>query len=225
MQLSISDLAHLATYAYLVIAGVAAGDAIVPVLPAETLVILGGVLAASGDLSLGLVILAATVGAVVGDNISYQIGRVANRNGRTPEEMSGRFGKALGWAEAALAARGSSMLVIGRFIPGGRTALSFGAGYVRFSRARFAVTSLFAAAIWASYSAVIGLVGGRIFAEHWWAGLGLGLAVTGVVTGLIELGRKVSGRGTSIADKRVELRDARLARMDRRSNKAEPTES
>ncbi|HEX2575073.1 MAG TPA: hypothetical protein VHK88_01905, partial [Aquihabitans sp.] len=81
MDLSAGDLADLATWAYLLIFGIAAGDAVVPVLPGETAVILGGVLAQRGDLSLWLVILVGALGAAVGDNVSYQLGRVANRRG------------------------------------------------------------------------------------------------------------------------------------------------
>jgi membrane-associated protein len=212
VHIDIADLAHLATWAYLVIGGVALADAMVPVLPAETLIILGGVLAARGDLSLPLVIVAGGLGAWVGDNITYQLGTVANRKGKTPDDLDGRFGRLLAWAEAALAARGSSMLIIGRFVPGGRTALSFGAGYVRFPRSRFAVSSFLAAAIWAIYSGFIGLFGGTVFEREWWLGLLAGLAVTAVVTGLLEVARKATGRGASIGDKRVELRKERLAK-------------
>lgn len=204
-----ADLAHLSTWAYAVIFGVAAGDAVLPVLPAETLVILGGVLATRHDLSFWLVLLAGSVGAAVGDNVSYQIGHSANRDGRTPEDMSGRLGSALAWAEAALETRGSTMLIIGRFIPGARTALTFGAGYVGYSRLRFMGMSLLAATIWASFAAVAGYVGGEVFEDQWWAGLALGLAVALAVTGMIEVGRKATGRGVSIADKRAELHERR----------------
>jgi membrane protein DedA with SNARE-associated domain len=210
--MSVADLEHLSLYAYLVIAAVAAGDAILPVLPAETLVIFGGVLAAQGHLSLALVIVAGTLGAALGDNTSYQIGHVANRSGKAPEDISGRFGRALAWSEAALAARGASMLVVGRFIPGGRTALSFGAGYVRFPRLRFALTSLGATTVWATYGALIGVLGGRVFERRWYLGLALGVAVTLALTLLVELSRKVTGHGVTIAEKRLELQARRAER-------------
>lgn len=212
MHIDIADLAHLATWAYFLIGGVALADAMLPVLPAETLIILGGVLAARDDLSLPLVIVAGGLGAWVGDNITYQLGAVANRKGTTPDNLEGRFGRLLSWAEAALAARGSSMLIIGRFVPGGRTALSFGAGYVRFPRPRFAASSLLAASIWATYSGLIGLFGGTVFEEQWWLGLLAGLGVTAVVTAVLELVRKATGRGASIADKRLELRKEHMAK-------------
>ena len=204
--MNINDLAALSTWAYLLIVGVAAGDAVVPVLPGETVVILGGVLAQRGDLSVVLVALVGALGAALGDNISYQLGYLANRKGKSAQEMSGRIGKALGWAQAALESRGSSMIIMGRFIPGGRTAITFGAGYVRYGRAKFIVSSLLAGTIWSIYATAIGYLGGRVFEEKWWAGLGLGLAISLAVTGLIELGRKLTGRSTSVSDKRDELR-------------------
>lgn len=211
MNLTIDDLAGLAAWAYAVIFGVAAGDAVLPILPGETAVILGGVLAQRGDLSLWFVVLAGAIGAAFGDNVSYQLGRAANRRGKTPDDMSGRVGRALAWAEAALESRGASMIILGRFIPGGRTAITFGAGYVRYGRAKFLGSTLLAGSIWAVYAAGIGYLGGRVFEEKWWAGLGLGLAISMTITGLIEVVRRVSGRGTSIADKRAELRDGRAA--------------
>lgn len=206
MDLSVADLADLAMWAYLVIFGVAAGDAVLPILPGETVVILGGVLASQGDLSLWVVMLAGALGAMVGDNVSYQIGKAANRRGTRPEEMSGRIGRALLWAEAALETRGSSVIILGRFVPGGRTAITFAAGYVRYSRMRFVGSTLLAGAIWSVYASLIGYLGGEVFEERWWAGLALGLAISFAVTGVIELVRKLRGRSTSLADKKAELR-------------------
>ena len=48
---------------------------LVPIVPSETAVITAGVVAASGDLSLALIIPAAAVGAFLGDNTVYLIGR------------------------------------------------------------------------------------------------------------------------------------------------------
>lgn len=207
MNFSIGDLAALSTWVYLVIAGVAAGDAVLPVLPSETVVIGGGVLAQRGDLSVVLVAVVGAIGAAVGDNVSYQLGRAANRKETPIQEMKGRRGKALGWAQAALETRGASMLITGRFIPGGRTALTFGAGYVGYGRPKFVVATLVAGTVWSVYATGIGYLGGRVFEDKWWAGLGLGLAISLAITGLIELGRKLLGSGTSISEKQAELRE------------------
>src|SRR3954454_11601479 len=65
--------------AYPLIFLIVLGDAVLPVLPGETAIITGGVLAARGDLLLPLVIVAASVGAFAGDNACYWLGRSAGR--------------------------------------------------------------------------------------------------------------------------------------------------
>ncbi|HTF09933.1 MAG TPA: DedA family protein, partial [Asanoa sp.] len=45
------------------------------VLPGETALLLGGVVAASGRISLPLMIVLAIVAAIVGDSVGYEIGR------------------------------------------------------------------------------------------------------------------------------------------------------
>ncbi len=209
MDLSIHHLIRLSGWVYLIIVVVAAGDAILPVLPSESVVILGGFLASRGHLSLVLVLATAAVGAFIGDNISYQIGRAANRKGKNPENLSGRFGDALGWAEAALKTRGSTMIVVSRFIPGGRTAITFGSGYLGYSRLRFAGSTALAGLLWGTYAALLGYFGGQVFKEKWWAALLFGFGISLVVAGVIELVRRLTGHGESISDKRDELQAER----------------
>jgi membrane-associated protein len=52
-------------------------DAVVPIVPSETAVILGGIAAGRGSLWLPLVIVFAAVGAALGDNTAYEIGKRA----------------------------------------------------------------------------------------------------------------------------------------------------
>ena len=62
-------------WAYAVVFLVAFLDAILPVVPSETVVITAGVVAAGGDLRLGLIIVMAAGGAFAGDNFAYFPGR------------------------------------------------------------------------------------------------------------------------------------------------------
>ena len=50
-------------------------DSVIPIVPSETAVIIGGVAAGAGDQNLLLVILAGALGAFLGDNTAYLIGR------------------------------------------------------------------------------------------------------------------------------------------------------
>jgi membrane protein YqaA with SNARE-associated domain len=63
---------------YVIIFAIAALDSVFPIVPSETLVIIGGVSAGTGDLSLALVMGSAFGGAFVGDHMSYFLGRRAS---------------------------------------------------------------------------------------------------------------------------------------------------
>ena len=58
----------------LIIFGVAFLDSVIPIVPGETMVIIGGVAAGQGEQSLLLVIAAGASGAFFGDNTAYFIG-------------------------------------------------------------------------------------------------------------------------------------------------------
>jgi len=63
---------------YLVIFIIALLDSVFPVVPSETMVIIGGVSAGLGHLNIVLVIVVAAAGAFLGDNMSYEIGLSAS---------------------------------------------------------------------------------------------------------------------------------------------------
>jgi membrane-associated protein len=172
--------------AYLILFAVAAGDAVFPAFPSETAAITAGVLAAVGDLSVGLSIAAAAAGAFVGDNTSYCAGRYLGHPVRRRFFDGERGRKMLGWAEGQLQTRGGYVIVVARFVPGGRTAATFTAGLVRFSWWRFALFSALAGVLWATYAVVLGYFGGQVFEEHPWLGLVVALGIAFGITALVE---------------------------------------
>jgi membrane-associated protein len=185
-------VADASGWAYLILFLFAFLDALVPLVPSETAVITAGVVAASGDLSLGLIIPAAAAGAFLGDNTAYLIGR--RFGGRATERFfSGEKAKQrLGWAEEQLNERGGELIVIARFIPGGRTAVTLSAGTLGYPWRRFVVFDLAAALVWASYAALLGYYGGRTFESFW--GLVVALTTAFAIAGGIELVRWVQRR-------------------------------
>ena len=185
-------VADASGWAYLIIFLFAFLDALVPIVPSETAVITAGVVAASGDLSLGLIILAAAAGAFLGDNAAYLIGR--RFGGRATERFfSGeKAQQRLGWAEEQLRERGGELIVIARFIPGGRTAVTLSAGTLHYPWRRFVVFDGAAALVWASYAALLGYYGGRTFESFW--GLALALTTAFAIAGGVELFRWVQRR-------------------------------
>jgi len=182
-------------WSYAVILLVAALDAFFPVVPSETVAITGGVLAGSGDLNLLLVIVAASTGAIIGDNISYGLGRWLGERTVKNVFKGERSRKAFLWAEKQLEERGTYLIVIARFIPGGRTATTFSAGYVEaFPYRRFLPADILAGIIWGTYTGCLGYFGGKTFEEQPWKGLVLAFAIAIAIAGAIELVRHLRQR-------------------------------
>jgi membrane-associated protein len=177
----IADWVSDTWWSYFVIFGVAVVDAFFPLVPSETLVVIGGNLSASGDLVLPLVILAAAAGAVVGDNISFAVGTLVGERTLKRWFRREKSRKRLEWAERMLDERGAYIIIIARFIPGGRTAVTFSAGYIpTFPWRRFIVYDVVAGVLWATYAALLGYFGGKTFEDHpvWGLLVALGLALT-----------------------------------------------
>jgi membrane-associated protein len=157
--------------AYFLLFGVAFGDAIFPVLPSESAVILAGLLCVVGDLTLGWVIAVAAAGAFLGDSTSYAIGRYFGQPFQR-RFFDGRRG------HAAL----------------GRTATTFSAGLTRFPLRVFLPYALLAAVGWAVYAAVLGYLGGRTFHDKPWLALLIALGIAFAIAFLSEAARKIRER-------------------------------
>jgi membrane-associated protein len=171
------------TYVFLFV--ISALDAIIPLVPSETSVILAGVLASTGDLVLVLVILFAAAGAVAGDNISYWIGRKFGP--RVVERFfNGERRKRVDWAHRQVEQRGGYLIIIGRFIPGGRIVVTLSCGMLEMPWRRFIAFDVVAGLVWGTYAAMLGYVGGSTFEEEPLKGFLLAFAVALLVAGLIE---------------------------------------
>lgn len=185
---SLTEYVSGSPWTYVFLFGIAALDVLFPLVPSETSVILAGVLAGTGDLELVLVVLFAGTGAVVGDNASYSIGRTAGP-WVVERFFHGERRKRIDWAEKQIEERGPYLIVIGRFIPGGRTAITLAAGLLKMPWRKFISFDVIAGAVWATYAALLGYVGGRTFEENPLYGFLIAFAVALAVTGIIEVYR------------------------------------
>jgi membrane protein DedA with SNARE-associated domain len=182
-------VANASGWAYAIVFVLAFLDALIPVVPSETSVITAGVVASAGDLSLPLVIAFAAAGAFAGDNTAYFIGSRWGK--RINERFFGgeKARKRVAWAHRQVEERGGELIVIARFIPGGRTAVTLSAGTLGYPWRRFALFDAVAGLSWASYAALLGYFGGHAFEAQPWKGLLLALAIAFAVAGVIELVR------------------------------------
>ena len=162
-------------------------DSVIPVVPSETLVIIGGVAAGQGDQLLPLVIASGAVGAFAGDNIAYQLGISAEGFLRRTLFRGDSGQKRLDWATRQLETRGGLLLLTARFIPGGRTAITVSSGVTRQPRRRFVLFDLLACVIWATYATMLGFVGGKAFEDNHTLAFIIAFAAALSVTGVIEV--------------------------------------
>lgn len=156
-------------WTYALIVGVCAGDALLPLLPSETVVITAAVLAAQGGLDIGLVAAAAAVGAILGDNSAYWLGNsgLSRLTGRLLGSESNQ--RRLRWARTQIHQNGSWIIIVARFIPGGRTATTYIAGTLHMPwKRRFLPADSFAAIVWALFGSALGYIGGATFEQNLW---------------------------------------------------------
>jgi membrane protein DedA with SNARE-associated domain len=150
------------------------------IVPGETLVIIGGVYAGLGDLWVPGVAAVAIIGAVIGDNIGYWIGRrfgrgFLERHGRkvlvTPERIEA--------TERFYARHGGKTVFFGRFIPVVRSVGFIVAGVSHMPWKRFLIYDIAGAIIWGVGHTMIGYALGESYErlERYATPFGVGLLV------------------------------------------------
>jgi membrane protein DedA with SNARE-associated domain len=181
-------------WAYAIILALAFLDSFFPVVPSETGVITGGVLAASGDLSIELVLVAAAAGAFAGDNFTYGLGKVFGDRLSRKLFRGKRAQRTLSWAQRTLEERGTTLIIAARFIPGGRTATTFTCGLTGYPWRRFLFLTFVAGIGWALYAGLLGYFGGKTFKDQEWKGLLVAFAIAGAVAVTVEVVRHLRSR-------------------------------
>lgn len=140
-------------------------DSVIPIVPSETCVIIGGVAASLGNQNIYAVIAAGAVGAFLGDNTAYIIGRRLSSWFHRRADRKPKFARKLVWANQQIRERGGLLLITARFIPGGRTVLTLSCGITRQNRWWFVRWVFIAVVIWATYAAMLGRIGGEAFED------------------------------------------------------------
>ena len=175
---------------YLALWGFAALDGFFPAIPSETLVVTAGVFAAAnGEPNLYAVIVVAALGAFIGDHVSYALGRGAGGRLLDRVKPGTKRHTAVQWARRSLEERGGLVLVVARYVPGGRTAVTLTMGSVRFPLRSFTPFAALAAVSWGAYCTLVGFIGGKAFEDNPLKGVVLGIGLALLVTLVVELVR------------------------------------
>ena len=162
---------------------VAAGDALFPPVPSESVVVALAAVSVAGDgphlVLLGLV---AAVGALLGDSAAYLAGR---RYGPARLARASRpvLRRAVGRASEAMESRGGLVILVARYVPVGRVAVNLTAGATSYPPRRFVGFAALAALTWSAGSVGVGALAGHWVADNPLLGAAAGITVA-LVLGL-----------------------------------------
>jgi len=172
---------------YAIIFVLVAVDGFVPVAMSEAVIIGLAALSTTGDPNLVLLAASAVAGGTAGDRISYYVGGKASARIK-----NGKLATAKAKAERALLRQGGAAIVIGRFIPYGRTATTLTAGSVKLPLTPFYLASVVSSLLWAGYSIGLGRLGGVAFADSPILAAAFGIALGFLLAGLHTVAKRLA---------------------------------
>jgi membrane-associated protein len=148
---------------YLVVFVLTVLDAFLVVVPSETVIVaLAALSLSAGSPDLALLVPVAAVAAVIGDSLTFWVGRTLGvtrfRWMRRP-----RVVRVLAWAARSLDQRAAVVLLTARFVPFGRIAVNLAAGATGFRYPRFLALTAIAGVCWAIYNVLVGALFGTLF--------------------------------------------------------------
>lgn len=132
------------------------------VIPGETAAVLGGVDASRGHVSLSLMLAVVVVAAVVGDSVGYEVGRRAGPRILRARVLR-RHRQRLEAAQALLARRGGSAVLLGRFFAFFRAVMPALAGSARMPYRRFLAFNVAGGVIWGTGFVLLGFLAGNSY--------------------------------------------------------------
>ena len=184
-------VARLGDWSYLVIFGAAALECAAfagLLVPGESLVLASGFFAHEGILELVPVMIAAAMGAIVGDNIGYLLGSRLGHGWLL--RRGSRFGirkRGLARVEAFFQRQGPKAVFFGRFVGFARALVPFVAGASRMPYRKFVAYDALGAVLWTIGFVTLGYLLGASWhvAEKWISRSGLILGVVIVLGALV----------------------------------------
>jgi len=163
------------------------GVVVTPFLPGDSLLFVGGTLAAAGELNVHLLASLLMLAAVAGDSLNYAIGRYVGPRVFKFED-SRLFKRAyLEKTHAYFERHGGKTIVLARFVPIIRTYAPFVAGVGQMDYGRFLLFNVSGAILWVASLAYAGYFFGNLaFVKDNLTVIIVGIVVASIMPGVIE---------------------------------------
>ena len=139
---------------------------IFPPIPSEVILVFGGFMTTYTSLNIPIMILAATLGSLLGAIVLYYIGKIFNKE-RLKKIISGKIGKVLRLkasdiekADKWFDTKGNKTVFFCRFIPIVRSLISIPAGMSEMPMQKFLIYTILGSLIWNTVLIVVGSIVG-----------------------------------------------------------------
>lgn len=181
-DLNLKDLPH----PYAVIFGFVVFDAIIPIFPSESLLTTGSNLAAQDGSTIELwkLIVAGSLGAIVGDSLLYWLSRTVLRRTMSDRVEQMQRNENVAHSMAVIGRTAPTLIVFGRFVPGVRFLLGATMGLTRYPYPRFLLWDSMGGIFWASYTCIFSYLVASVIEDKPLVSIAVSVVVT---TGLLAL--------------------------------------
>ncbi|WP_367172687.1 DedA family protein [uncultured Corynebacterium sp.] len=141
-------------------------DALCPLMPSETVLNLAGAFSGSqGVPDVRWIFGAATIGAIIGDNLCFMLGgRLIGVVNRLDPES--RAGKTIKWVRANQNKRAGVTIIVARFLPWARWVATIVLGSVRYNWFLFFIYDTIGVLLWVTIGVGVGYIGGSIMSDY-----------------------------------------------------------
>ncbi len=153
------------------------GLVVTPFLPGDSLLFAAGALAATGKLSLVVLLVSLIIAAVLGDAVNYLLGAKFGERFLATQRLPWIQKKHLDQTHAFFERYGNKTIVIARFVPIVRTFAPFIAGIGRMSYRQFGVYNIVGGCAWV----LVCTFAGVLFGNFSWVKEHFSLVVIGIV--------------------------------------------
>ena len=173
------DLSSL-EHPYRVIFGFVVFDAVIPIFPSESLLTTASNLAAQDDSNIELwpLIVAGSLGAIVGDSLLYWLSRTVLRRSFGDKVERAQENPKIARAMDGMSQSASVLIVFGRFVPGVRFMIGATMGLTRYSYPRFLLWDAIGGVLWASYTCVFSYLVASVIEDQPVASIAISVIVT-----------------------------------------------
>lgn len=162
------------------------GDALLPVIPSESILNLSGAFSASqGVPNVWGIIIAAIIGGIIGDNICFALGgRLIHVVERLDPDS--KAGQAISWVRRNMNRGAGITVLVARFLPWARWVATIVLGSVRYNWFAFFFYDTIGVIIWAFLSVGLGYLGGSLLADFPLLAMVVGIALGSLVGFIIQ---------------------------------------